>query len=94
MTFALLSEVYGLGWLDLIEMPIAAIQAYMEKVPNMLALQKLVAGEGAVVPYTKDWKDVLNTWQREFQGEHEAAVATPGMLMMMGIGVSHVRRTG
>jgi hypothetical protein len=94
MTFALLSEVYGLGWVDLNEMPIAAITAYMDRVPNMIALRKLIAGEGAVVPYAKDSERTLEKWLQEFSGETDKVIATPGMLMMIGIGVKHVPRTG
>lgn len=89
MTFALLSEVFGLGWADLNEMPMAALFSYMEKIPNMLALRKLIAGEGAASVWSKDGERILRNWNEEFMGEPAAVKATPGMLMMMGIGVSH-----
>jgi hypothetical protein len=89
MTFALLSEVYGMGWVDLNEMPMAALMIYMENVPRMLALRKVIAGEGAAMAGQPDGERMLREWNEAFLGETEAVKATPGMLMMMGIGVKH-----
>jgi hypothetical protein len=55
----------------------------------MLALRKSIAGEGAAVVWAKDGERTLRGWNEAFLGETEAVKATPGMLMMMGIGVRH-----
>ncbi len=91
MTFALLSAIYGLGWIDINAMPIAAIEAYIEKIPNIIALKKEIAGEGAIVPHTENWKDILRGWNRTAFGEEQRVKATPGMLKMIGIGVKHAK---
>jgi len=90
MTYALLSSVYGLGWTDINVMPIAAIQSYIERIPRVLAVWKIVAGEGAVVPYSDKDDRLLEIWAETAFGEQiTAEVATPGMLKIMGIGVEH-----
>ena len=90
MTYALLSSVYGLGWTDINVMPIAAIQSYIERIPRVLAVWKMVAGEGAVVPYSDKNDRLLEIWaEMAFGAEVTAEVATPGMLKILGIGVEH-----
>lgn len=90
MTFSLLSAVYGLGWTEILDMPLAAIRIYLERVPNIIALRKLIAGEGAVVPYAKNYQEILRSWSSAIFGEEHRVKATPGMLKMIGIGVKHV----
>lgn len=92
MTYALLSSVYGLGWTDINVMPIAAIQSYIERIPRVLAIWKMVAGEGAVVPFSDKEDRLLELWaETAFGSERNTEVATPGMLKIMGIGVEHGR---
>lgn len=93
MTYTMLSAVYGLGWTEINAMPLAAITVYFERIPNVLALKKTITGEGAILPYTKNWNSILRNWTRSAFGESSAVKATPGMLKMIGIGVKHVKRS-
>lgn len=70
-------------------MPLAAIQAYVERIPNIIALRKEIAGEGALVPHAKNWEKLLQNWSKAAFGAEQRIKATPGMLKLIGIGVKH-----
>lgn len=90
MTFARLSAVYGLSFSEINAMPIAAIRAYLDRIPAIQAEQRLIVGDGASLPYMKDPQRVIRNWQKiAYDGMTEKKVATPGILKMMGIGVEY-----
>ena len=90
MTYARLSAVYGLSWSDINVMPLSAINAYLERISAVLAEQKLVYGEAAMAPHTKNPRETLKRWVEEAYGENiQKTIATPGMLKLIGIGVVH-----
>ncbi|CAK0773815.1 hypothetical protein CCP3SC15_480009 [Gammaproteobacteria bacterium] len=92
MTFARLTAVYGLSFGEIrYGMPLAAIKAYIERIPQVLAERKIIAGSGAAVPFMADPEKTMEMWSETAYGENVARViATPGMLKMIGIGVEHV----
>lgn len=95
MTFARLSAVYGLSFADLSDMPLAAIAAYIECIPAALAERRLIAADGASVPHLKQPRQALMSWQKIAYGEAaRARKATPGELMLMGIGVRRTSKHG
>lgn len=74
-------------------MPIAAITAYLDFIPAVLAERRLIAADGASVPHMKDARKVVRGWERTAYGELAAKKkATPGMLKLAGIGVRHVKK--
>lgn len=84
---------YGLGFADLSEMPITAIQAYMQDLPARQAEMKLMLYEVESMPNMKkhDQENRLKNWLRSAGiASSTARKATPGILKMMGIGVRHV----
>lgn len=91
MTFTRLSAVYDLSFADLCGMPLAAISEYIENIPAALAERRLIAADGASVPHLKHPRQALMSWQKTAYGSAgRGRKATPGELMLMGIGV---RRT-
>jgi hypothetical protein len=88
MTYSRLSAVYGLSFDDLSGMPLAAITAYIECIPAVLAERRLIAADGATVPHLKHPRQALAIWTKMAYGEAaRARKATPGELMLMGIGI-------
>ena len=95
MTFARLSAVYGLSFTDLSDMPLSAITAYIECIPAALAERRLIAADGASVPHLKHPRQALMNWQKMAYGEAaRARKATPGELMLMGIGIRRTSKHG
>lgn len=92
MVYARLSAVYGLSYESINTMPLAAITAYLERIPAITAERKLITGEAASVPWTKNPSRTLKAWQQQAYGSSSrpARPATPGMLKLIGIGVVRV----
>jgi len=94
MTFARLTVVYDLQPSEIWDgMPLAMVEEYINKMPQIIAERKIEAASAASFPYLKqeDQQAMMDQWMREVnvdEVEHEAA--TPGMLKMMGMGVEHV----
>lgn len=76
-------------------MPMAAIVAYMQELPGLLAEQQLQMLTATLMPYNKpaERKRNLRHLQRLAHGgeEPERVTASPGMLAMIGIAI--VRET-
>lgn len=89
MTFARLSAVYGLSFVEINAMPMAAIKAYLDCIPAIQAEQRLIVGDGASLPYMKDPSRVMRNWQKTAYDGAEPKVATPAVLKIMGIGVEY-----
>ena len=89
MTYTLISAVFHASFSEINAMPIAAIKAYLERVPGILSLWKTVYGASALLPYMEDWRNVMESWSESAFGEQVNAgvPATPGMLKLAGIGV-------
>jgi len=94
MTYARLSAVYGLSYTDINAMPLSAINAYIERIPAVLAERRLVVADGASVPWMQDPERVLRSWFDMAYGEVAAKPATPGELMLLGIAVKRVKPDG
>lgn len=76
-------------------MPIAALGAYMERLPARIAEYKLATAEAAMLPSLKDAarRSALRSWEREarrFSGG-TARVAPTAVLKALGIGVRFVQ---
>ena len=95
MTFARLTAVYGLQPSEIWEfMPLAMVEAYLERIPAILAMRRLEAGSAASLPYLEEPAKVMEKWSEEAYDEpYEPPAATPGMLKLMGIGVEHVAKS-
>ena len=92
MTFARLTAVYSLQPSELMDvMPLAMLEAYIERIPKIIAERRVQAASAASLPYMEDPQKILNDWIDEaFEGdEMKKEAATPGMLKLMGIGVEH-----
>jgi hypothetical protein len=88
---------YGLGFADMAEMPIASIQAYLERLPARIAEMKLAMAEAVSVPHLEadERRDLLESWQEQAHlREMEAEVVSPAVLRMMGIGATILAPTG
>lgn len=92
--FSRVSFWYGQGFGETANMPMAAFQEYLERLPEHMAELKLLLAEVVVLPHMKarDRRDVLRDWQEAAGMKSEANTATPGILKMFGIGVKHVSR--
>lgn len=75
-------------------MPIAAINAYLERLPARQAELKLVMSDAVSTPHMKerDRAATLKGWMRAAKIDADANVkpASPARLKLMGIGVRHV----
>ena len=95
MTFSRLSAVYGLSFGDLSDMPLAAITAYIECIPAVLAERRLIAADGASVPHLKRPRKALAIWEQIAYGLASGRrKATPGEIMLMGIGIKRMSGHG
>jgi hypothetical protein len=90
-----LSFWYGLSFAEVAAMPLAAIQAYLERIPQRMAEAKLILGEAASMPHMKEnqRKSAINGWLRMAQAANtvpSGAVVSETVLRarlkLMGIG--------
>ena len=72
----------------------AAINAYLERLPARMAEYKLAMAEASTVPHMKknDRKQTLDAWQKAANvfSPQKAKPASPARLKLMGIGVRFV----
>lgn len=85
---------YGLGFDDISNMPFAAIEAYLQRLPARQAELRLMVADAASIPHMKPEarRSVMRAWERiaeEFGGA-TARPASAGRLKLMGIGVRYV----
>lgn len=75
-------------------MPIAAIGAYVERLPARIAELKMAMAEAGSIPHMKkgDRETTLRDWRRTIEqvSVERALVATPARLRLMGIGVKRI----
>lgn len=83
---------YGLGFADISNMPMAAIQAYLINLPVRQAELKLLMAEVESIPNMKkqDRESLLKDWMQTARVKPAVRKATPGILKLLGIGVHHV----
>jgi hypothetical protein len=93
--YARLSFWYHLPFSEIDSMPLAAIAAYMQELPGLLAERQLQMLTATLMPYNKpaQRKRDLRQLQRLALGDDEPqrVAASPGMLAMIGIAI--VRET-
>jgi len=86
-----LSFWYGIGFGDAAEMPMAAMEAYLERIPARQAELKLALADAVSLPHMKknDRERSVREWERaaNVDSEQTARVAPRGLLKLMGIGV-------
>lgn len=70
-------------------MPMASIEAYLEKLPARMAEYKMMMADPIALPHMKknDQQNMVNSWNRAMSANQPAQVASPARLKMMGIGV-------
>lgn len=73
-------------------MPMASIEAYLEKLPARMAEYKMMMADPIALPHMKknDQQNMVNSWNRAMSANQPAQVASPARLKMMGIGVRFV----
>lgn len=85
---------YGLSFADISEMPMAAIEAYMNRLEIRKTEVRLMLADVTMLPNMKknDRVSIVNNWMKllEITNQAKAIPASPGRLKMMGIGVRHV----
>jgi hypothetical protein len=90
-----LSYWYGLSYSQIAQMPVPAINAYLEKLQARIAETKLMMADAASVPHMKlsDRKTTLNNWMRtvNIHSPTKSKPASKARLKMMGIGVRYVK---
>jgi hypothetical protein len=87
-----LSFWYGLSFEAAANMPFAAIESYLERLPARQAEMKLLLADVVSVPHMKEHnrRSALNQWMRNAKARAQAVrPATPGVLKLMGIGVNY-----
>lgn len=75
------------------DMPVAAINAYMVRLPARQSEMKLLLSDAVSIPHMKEShrQSALNNWMRMAMISSENATpASPARLKMMGIGVRYV----
>jgi hypothetical protein len=74
---------------DAVNMPMASLQAYLERLPARLAEVKMMLVEPLAVPHLKknDQSRMMNGWMKDATISTPAKKPVPAMLNMMGIGV-------
>ena len=76
------------------DMPFAAIDAYLKRLPARQAELKLLLADAVSIPHMKEnhRREAQNAWMRTamVNGGNEAKPASPAILKMMGIGVRYV----
>lgn len=78
-------------------MPMAAMTAYLERIPARQAEWKLMAAEAVSLPHMQQsaGRALTNSWMKEaqvFMPRTSVRVASPGRLKLMGIGVRDGRK--
>jgi len=70
-------------------MPMASLQAYLERLPARLAEVKMMLVEPITVPHLKkgDQSKMMNGWMKDATISTPAKKPVPAILNMMGIGV-------
>lgn len=70
-------------------MPMASIEAYLDKLPARMAEYKMMMADPIALPHMKknDQQNMINSWNRAMQVSVPVQVASPARLKMMGIGV-------
>jgi len=75
-------------------MPMAGIEAYMNRLETRKVEVKLMLADVTMLPNMKknDRVSIVNNWMKilEITNPARAIPASPGRLKMMGIGVKHV----
>lgn len=88
--YAELSFWYGMSFSSVNEMPLAAIQAYLDRLPKVKADFKIELNEVVMRPHMegKNQKSLHDSWQRSFFGEKKNKVkkAKKSDLAQIGIG--------
>jgi hypothetical protein len=88
-----LSFWYGLQFSEIAEMPIASINAYINKLEARKTEVKLMMADVVSLPKMKknDRVSLVNSWMKllNITSQAQAKPASPGRLKLMGIGVKH-----
>ena len=74
-------------------MPLAAINAYLDRLPARQAELKLLLSDAVSIPHMKEnhRREAQSAWMRAARISMESAqTASPARLKMMGIGVRYV----
>lgn len=86
---------YGMSFEEVGEMPMASIEAYLERLPARFAEMKLVFADVVSLPHMKDHQrsERLREWMREVEMFNPTMTkpASPARLRMMGVGVRYVQ---
>jgi hypothetical protein len=86
-----LSFWYHLPFADLMAMPFATMQIYLDRLPARIAEMKAEFSQVISLPWMKekDRHDLLNSWQRKRDPHKKTPPVSPPILKMMGIGIRH-----
>ena len=85
--------MYGLSFAELWDgMPLKTVEIYLDAMPRVLAQRRIEMAQTASLIWADHPDRLMKEWMHIAYGDDQPKVAaTPGILKLMGIGVSYER---